>query len=85
MNPQISLDTFIPPSPEFDNVNLLMTYDRHGLNNGVFLIKINDWSAKLLTSVLAFRHFRPLVKLQYSEQSALEEMLKAVSCDFFIQ
>jgi galactosyl transferase GMA12/MNN10 family len=85
MNPQISLDIFIPPSPEFDYVNLLKTHDRHGLNNGVFLIKINDWSVKLLTAVLAFHHFRPAVELKYSEQSALDEILKGVGRNFFIQ
>jgi hypothetical protein len=85
MNPQISLDIFIPPSPEFDYVNLLETHDRHGLNNGVFLIKINDWSVKLLTAVLAFHHFRPVVELKYSEQSALDEMLKDVGRNFLIQ
>jgi hypothetical protein len=83
MNPQISLDIFIPPSPEFDDVHLLKTHDRHGLNNGVFLIKINDWSVKLLTAVLAFHHFRPVVELKYSEQSALDEMLKDVGRNFF--
>lgn len=84
MNPQISLDIFIPPSPEFDHVNLLKTHDRHGLNNGVFLIKVNDWSVKLLTTVLAFHHFKPMVELKYSEQSAMEEMLKDVGRNFFI-
>ena len=85
MNPQISLDVFVPPSPEFDYVNLLKTHDRHGLNNGVFLIKVNDWSVKLLTAVVSFHHFRPLVELKYSEQSSLEEMLKDVGSSFSIQ
>jgi hypothetical protein len=85
MNPQISLDVFVPPSPEFDYVNLLKTHDRHGLNNGVFLIRINEWSVKVLTAVLAFHHFKPMVELKYSEQSALDEILKDVSRNFFIQ
>lgn len=79
MNPQIPLDVFIPPSPEFDYVNLLATSDRHGLNDGCFLIKINDWSVKLLSGVISFHHFRPQVQLKYSEQSALEEMVEDVS------
>ena len=85
MNPEISLDIFIPPSPAFENVHLLKTHDRHGLNNGVFMIEINDWSVKLLTAVLAFHHFRPMVELKYSEQSAMEEMLKDVGRKFFSQ
>jgi hypothetical protein len=79
MNPQIPLDVFIPPSPEFDYVNLLATGDRHGLNDGCFLIKIKDWSVKLLSGVISFHHFKPEVKLKHSEQSALEEMIENVS------
>jgi len=81
MNPQISLDLFIPPSPEFSYVNLLATNDRHGLNNGCFLIRVNAWAVKLLTATIAFHTFRPEVKLQYSEQSALEEMIEDVCLD----
>ncbi|KAI9729519.1 MAG: hypothetical protein M1818_008491 [Claussenomyces sp. TS43310] len=76
MNSQISLDTFIPPQIEFDYVNLLVTNDRHGLNNGVFLIRVNDWSVKLLSEVIAFHKVRPNVHLKYSEQSALENVIQ---------
>ncbi len=78
MNPSISLDIFIPPSPEFSYINLLYTHDRNGLNNGVFLLRVNDWSVRLLSAVIAFHHFRPEVKLKYTEQSALEEMIEDV-------
>lgn len=79
MNPNIPLDIFIPPKPEFDYVNVLATNDRHGLNNGCFLIRINPWSVKLLSAVIAFHTFKPDVELKYSEQSALEEMIEDVS------
>lgn len=36
MNPNIPLEIFIPPSPEFTYVNMLATNDRHGRNNGFF-------------------------------------------------
>jgi hypothetical protein len=49
------------------------------------MIKVNDWSVKLLTAVVSFHYFRLLVELKYSEQSALEEMLKDVGSNFFIQ
>jgi hypothetical protein len=75
MNPQISLDIFIPPSPKFDHVNVVYTRDHNGLNNGVFLIKVNVWSVRLLSGVLSFHTFRPEKELKYSEQSALEEMV----------
>jgi len=79
MNPQISLDIFIPPNPDFNDVNMLVTNDRHGLNNGCFLIRVNSWAVKLLSAVIAFHTFKPEVELKYSEQSALEEMIEDVS------
>ena len=82
MNPKIPLDVFIPPTQEFSYVNMLVTNDRHGLNNGCFLIKINPWSVKLLSAVIAFHTFKPEVELKYSEQSALEEMIGDVSIPF---
>lgn len=78
MNPKIPLDVFIPPTPEFSYVNMLVTNDRHGLNNGCFLIRINPWAVKLLSAVIAFHTFKPEVELKYSEQSALEEMIEDV-------
>jgi hypothetical protein len=75
MNPQISLDIFIPPSPDFDWVNIVYTQDRHGLNNGVFLIKVNAWSVKLLSGVIALHNFKPDKELVFSEQSSLEELI----------
>lgn len=79
MNAKIPLDIFIPPTPEFSYVNMLVTNDRHGLNNGCFLIRINPWAVKLLSAVIAFHTFKPEVELKYSEQSALEEMIEDVS------
>jgi hypothetical protein len=79
MNPQIPLDIFIPPSPEFSDVNMLDTHDRHGLNNGCFLIRVSPWAIKLLSGVIAYHNFRPEVELKYTEQSALEAMINDVS------
>lgn len=75
MNPKISLDVFLPP-PEWAHVNLLTTEDGHGLNNGVFFIKVDPWSVELLAAVIAFPSYRPEVTLQYRDQSALAEILK---------
>jgi len=77
MNPLIPLEIFIPP-PEFEHIQLLMTHDRNGLNNGVFCFKVNEWSLKLFSYALAFGHFNPEVVLKYTEQSAMEEVLKEV-------
>jgi len=43
MNPQIPLESsYSLPLSEFDSVDPLATSDRHGLNDGCFLIRIND-------------------------------------------
>jgi hypothetical protein len=78
MNPLLPLEMFIPPQG-FDHIHLLTTNDRHGLNNGVFFLKVCEWSLKLFSTALAFPHYNPDVKLKYSEQSAMEEILKVVS------
>ena len=74
-NPNIPLDIFLPPE-EFPHLHLLATADPHGLNNGVFFLKIHPWSVELLSAVIAYPTFRPDQELQYRDQSALVEILK---------
>lgn len=66
--------SFLPP-PNATDVNLLVTNDYNGLNNGVFIVRVSEWAVKLFTCVLAFRHFEPGVALPYTEQSAMEHVL----------
>ena len=75
MNPNIPLDIFLPPD-EFDQIHLLVTNDRNGLNNGVFPIRVHPWSVALMSAVVAFTTFRPDVELVFRDQSALSEVLK---------
>ena len=75
MNPYIPLDIFLPPA-EFSHLHLLVTADPHGLNNGVFFIKVHRWSVELLSAVAAYRMYRPDTDLPYRDQSALEDVLK---------
>lgn len=74
-NPNVPLDIFLPPQ-EFSHVHLLVTADPNGLNNGVFFIKVDPWSIKLLSSVVAYRVFHPETQLTFRDQSALGEVLK---------
>jgi hypothetical protein len=74
MNPNLPLEMFIPPSG-LEDIHLLTTNDRNGLNNGVFFFKVNQWSLKFFSAALAFGHYNPDVKLKYTEQSAMEEVL----------
>ncbi|PVI02386.1 glycosyltransferase family 34 protein [Periconia macrospinosa] len=77
MNPQIPLDIFVPPEDKgFGHINLLVTKDRNGLNNGVFMVRVGQWAVKMLASVLSIREYRPDVVLKYTEQSGMEEVIK---------
>ena len=60
-------------SPE---INLLETNDTNGLNNGIFLLRVSRWMVSLFTAILAYRRYNPTVKLKFTEQSAMELVLK---------
>ena len=78
MNPLLPLEIFIPPAG-FEHIHILTTNDRNGLNNGAFLLKVTSWSLKLFAHALSYTHYNPEVTLKYTEQSAMEEVLKVVS------
>lgn len=83
VNPQIPLNIFVPPEEKgFGHVNLLVTKDRNGLNNGVFMVRVGQWAVKMFASVLSIREYRPDVVLKYTEQSGMEEVIKRVSSSF---
>lgn len=55
-----------------DGINLLVTNDWNGLNNGVFFVRVNQWAIELFSDIVAFRHYKPNVSLTFTEQSAME-------------
>jgi mannan polymerase II complex MNN10 subunit len=70
------ISSFLPPhSCNATAVNLLVTNDFNGLNNGVFILRVNEWAILLFTSIFAFRHFEPSIALPFTEQSAMEHLL----------
>ncbi|KAF1840008.1 glycosyltransferase family 34 protein [Cucurbitaria berberidis CBS 394.84] len=64
-----------PDKPD-NTTHLLVTSDVNGLNNGVFLLRVNHWAIDLFTAILAFRHYKPDVELRFTEQSAMEHVLR---------
>ncbi|KAF2251778.1 glycosyltransferase family 34 protein [Trematosphaeria pertusa] len=76
MNPQIPLDIFVPPEPDFSHIHMLVTNDRNGLNNGVFMVRVGQWAFKLFASALSIREYQPEIPLKYTEQSGMEEAIK---------
>lgn len=78
LNRHTPLSLFLPLSskPQLSRINLILTRDPHGLNNGVFFLRIHPWSVDLLAAVLAYPTFNADVALEYRDQSALIEVLK---------
>jgi hypothetical protein len=75
LNPYLPLETFLPPSPEFDHISFLCGFDHNGLNDGAFLLRINEYSLHLMAASLTVESFRPEVELKYSGQSAEEHVI----------
>lgn len=75
LNPYIPIEIFLPPQ-DFDDIHLMYSNDWNGLNNGVFPIRVNQWSAMLLASIVAFRHYRPDDPLTFRDQSAMNTLMK---------
>jgi hypothetical protein len=72
VNPLIPAETFLPPEDGLDGINLLVTADWNGLNNGVFLLRVCAWSVDFLTNILSDPSYKPDEDLPFSEQSATE-------------
>ncbi|KPI36601.1 uncharacterized protein AB675_4322 [Cyphellophora attinorum] len=77
LNPYLPLEMFLPPSPEFDHISFMCGVDHNGLNDGAFLIRINEYSLHLMAASLTVESFRPEVDLKYSVQSAEEHIISS--------
>ncbi|KAF2211655.1 glycosyltransferase family 34 protein, partial [Cercospora zeae-maydis SCOH1-5] len=80
MNPRIPLSTFLPPDDQeakgfAHDLHMLYTRDWNGLNNGVFFLRVSEWSVEFLSAVLALRSFKPEEELRFTEQSAMEKVM----------
>lgn len=76
-NPEIPLEVFIPERPELDQIHFLCGNDHNGLNDGAFLLRVNDFALHMLAAALSVETYRPQVDLKFSEQSAIEHVLLA--------
>ena len=79
LNPQIKLEIFLPPEPEFSNVHLLATHDNQGeLDSGVFFLRVHEWSVKLLLDVMSMPSDTPaLQQAKRKDRFALSKMIKS--------
>ncbi|KAJ5247334.1 hypothetical protein N7468_002317 [Penicillium chermesinum] len=74
------LETFLPP-PELSDIHLLLTQDWNGMNNGVFFIRVHEWSVKLLAAAISYTTVHPDADLYWTDQSALDNIFEDV--EFF--
>lgn len=79
MNPHIPLEIFLPPEPAWSHINALVTNDHHGLNNGVFFLRVHEWSVWLMAATVAWKVYKPEVPLRFHDQTALGHLLETVS------
>ncbi|KAI8940547.1 hypothetical protein NX059_004225 [Plenodomus lindquistii] len=72
------LSAFLPPRDDeaFDKIQLVINHDSSGLNAGVFIFRVSEWTMQYLNRVLAFRYFRPDVELAFAEQTAMDIVMK---------
>lgn len=75
INPLVGVETFLPPS-DLEGINLIVTEDWNGLNNGVFIMRVSAWSVNMLTDMMAISSYKPDEDLPFTEQTAMERMIQ---------
>lgn len=71
MNPRITLESLLPADPDVD---LVATYDVHGINTGAILLRNTAWTQDFLTKVWSATHF---ISFPNAEQTAIAYLLFA--------
>lgn len=72
MNPIVPWSTFLPRADSFSDIHIVGAKDWNSFNPGVFLIRVNGWSVKLLTQVFALKHIRTDIEFgNNADQDAL--------------
>lgn len=73
LNSLLPLEVFLPPADgKWDHVNLLVSNDKSGLNDGTFLVRVCEWSVYLFASGLSYPYYHPEKFLRHGEQGALQ-------------
>lgn len=77
LNSEMPLEMFLPPEGNrWAHINLLVSNDLNGLNDGTFFVRVCEWSVYLFAAGLSFPLYRPKAKLRLDEQSALQMVLQ---------
>jgi len=76
INSDIPLEIFLPPQHEYPDTNLIVANDLNGLNDGVYFIRVCEWSVHFMAAVLAFPSFYPDDELFWYEQSSMNLLVQ---------
>ncbi|KAK6535612.1 hypothetical protein TWF694_002067 [Orbilia ellipsospora] len=76
MNSQIPLEAFLPPR-EFSHINMIVTNDLNGLNNGVFFIRVHDWCVRVLAASMSYTVYNPTFSHVSEDQAALDNLIRS--------
>ncbi|ORX86843.1 hypothetical protein BCR32DRAFT_289774 [Anaeromyces robustus] len=71
-NPNIKLETFLPND---ENIHFVIATDHHGLNAGVFMIKVHPWSLNFMMHSIAYQFFINGRHLEYADQTSMNDVL----------
>jgi len=73
------LSSFLPPdnSPEYERFHIVTNRDNIGFNAGIFMFRVSEWASQLFSATMAYPMFKPEVKLNLEEQTAMEHILRA--------
>ncbi|KAL1634105.1 hypothetical protein SLS58_010803 [Diplodia intermedia] len=76
LNPCVPPARFLPPDHmTTPRINVVVSRDWNGLNNGIFLLRVSAWALELFAAVVGYRRLRPDEPLTFNDQSAMERLL----------
>lgn len=66
---------FLPPA-EFEDIYMLGTKDHNGFNAGMMLLRVHEWTVKMLSEVIALRQLRPEIEYYFYDQGATKWIME---------
>ena len=68
------METFLPPY-EKNDIHLIISKDKNGLNAGVFFLRVNSWSLNYMMRTSAYAYYHKTSFLFYSDQASMNNVL----------
>ena len=75
LNPEVPWTIFLPPA-DFDDIHVLGSKDQNGFNAGMMLLRVHEFTVKMLAEVISLRQLRPEVEYPFYDQGATKWVLE---------